>query len=643
MLRWFLALAAGAALASLQYHAPGAGEPRRLLVPAMLRAGAIALLLALLLDAPLPAPLGSAATPTPLVALDASASWRRGDATRWTLVAARVRTLRSGSLLLFGDSLRTGALPSAPHDAASRAAPAVERARALNRPLLLLTDGLLDDAETLPSLPVGSRIEVVGAERPLPDAALTAFDAPRVAVAGDSLSLLVTVVAGAGGAGPGTLAAAVDDAPLAGTSLGALEPWGERVVTLRGVVRPPARARGAAQEGRHETALLRVALRTAGDVESRNDTLAVALEVAPVAGAVVVSTTPDHDVRFAVEMLRGTLALPVRAFFQVAPRQWREQRRGSLARVSAADVRAAAARAPLLMLHGDTAVFGVPSRLTLAPLVLMTPAPPPPSEPVDAADWFAQPAPVASPLGAPLSGIAWDTLPPLELAAGTGAGAAPGGDGGWTAVTARRARRGDAVPIVTGREDPQGRRAVVVAASGFWRWRFRGGHAADAFAATWGGIFDWLAEARADARAAMPVDGLLRAGDPVSWRRGGGRDKGGGDSLVVLRLVRQGSASAGGDSVMLRWPRGASVATARPLAEGVYEVRGAGGRRLVVVNPSREWLPRRPSVRSGPVGRAPVAAQAGRGLRGAPWRWPYALVLALLCAEWIGRRRIGLR
>ena len=36
-----------------------------------------------------------------------------------------------------------------------------------------------------------------------------------------------------------------------------------------------------------------------------------------------------------------------------------------------------------------------------------------------------------------------------------------------------------------------------------------------------------------------------------------------------------------------------------------------------------------------------AAARGGRPLRTSPW--PYLLLLALLCLEWVGRRRVGLR
>jgi hypothetical protein len=61
---------------------------------------------------------------------------------------------------------------------------------------------------------------------------------------------------------------------------------------------------------------------------------------------------------------------------------------------------------------------------------------------------------------------------------------------------------------------------------------------------------------------------------------------------------------------------------------------------VLAVNVSRELLPRRATVRSGAVGGAP-AVGAAPGLRSLGWI--YALLVAALCAEWVVRRRLGMR
>ena len=198
-------------------------------------------------------------------------------------------------------------------------------------------------------------------------------------------------------------------------------------------------------------------------------------------------------------------------------------------------------------------------------------------------------------------------------------------------MTTRRARRLDERPLVSGSAKP--RRTVVVSASGLWRWKFRGGRSGDAFTALWGSVFDWLTGDATDVRAAHPATTWLRAGEPVRWRRGSARDTA---ATVVLR----GAGSARPDTLQLRFAGETGVAETPPLAAGVYETHTNGGDGLLAVNVSGEWMPRRPQVRSGAVGSAPAADRAPRART--IW-WLYALTLAALCAEWVLRRKVGLR
>ena len=131
----------------------------------------------------------------------------------------------------------------------------------------------------------------------------------------------------------------------------------------------------------------------------------------------------------------------------------------------------------------------------------------------------------------------------------------------------------------------------------------------------------------------MPEERVIRAGDPIRWRRGSASD-----TLVTLALKRRGATRV--DSLTLRFAPGVNVVETRPLPAGIYEATARGGSALLAVNPSREWLPRAPGVTPGAV-RGLVAADAGPRLRGAGWA--YALAIVMLCAEWILRRRRGMR
>ena len=600
MLTWLLAAVAGIAIAVVAYgwRDPRAAPERAL--PILLRAAALTALLAALLDAP----LGRDRAASPLVAIDVSASWLRasGD-TSWREALARSRAADADSIILFGDSARVDAPPALPGDHASRARPMVARALALGRPILVITDGAIDDPDELNALPAGSRIEVIEPVRG-PDLAIQALDLPRNHMQGDTLEARVTLAGGSAGTGAGRIALTAAAAPLASVPFDATTAGSERTVVIRAALR----------QGEGPT-LIRAIIAAEGDVEPRNDTLTAVIDVSEAAGAVFVSTSPDLDARFAVGVLRGTLSLPTRAFYRVAPGQWRID--GSLTPVSEADIRRAVRAAPLVVLHGDTAIFGQPQQATRGALALLLPV-------SERADWYAVAAP-ASPLAAALSGISWDSLPPVDVVPRLPSGV-------WEGLETRRARQFERRPAIVGIERP--RRQVIVGASGLWRWQFRGGAGAEAYAALWGSIFDWLLEDRSSPSAVSVADPLLRAGDPVRWRRGQG-----GDSVVNVVITRR-DASAGSDSVALRFPGGVSVVETPGLAPGVYDVKFAGGATLLAVNGSREWLARPATVSTGDIGDAPSAAEAP-GIRQMPVI--YVLAVVLLCIEWIVRRRRGWR
>jgi hypothetical protein len=497
-----------------------------------LRAIAVALAVALLLDLP----AGRGRTASPVVALDVSASWTRGgDAGRWAAARDAARAAGGDSVVLLGDSVRTGAPPEAPSDGASRVAPLVDRARAVGRPVRLFSDGELDDAAALADLPAGSELVVTGAPARA-DLGIARLDAPAAVLTGDSTDVRVTLAADSLPLAAPHLRVLVDRTAVLDTSLAPIAPWGERLVDLR-----------IAAGGRAGARALTAVVQVAGDVEARNDSARVAVEVRELPAVVAVSTAPDNDLRFLLTVLRGALALPTRAYLRVAPGQWRVD--GTLAPVSEDAVRAAVREARLLVLHGDTAYFGAPSGVGRGGLALL------PAIAATTEEWYAS-GTRPSPLGVALGGLPWDSLPPLGLAAG-GAG-----DSGFVALVATRPRLGGERAVVTGVEHP--RRRLVVRAYGFWRWRQRGGVGADAFTAFWGAAFDWLVGAE---RRVAPA----RA-----------------DSAVA----------------------------------------------------SRELMPRRPAASGGAIGGAPVGGATPR-LRDAWWAW-VALVGAL-CAEWILRRRVGLR
>lgn len=600
MLSWLFAALIGAALAFGLYALRERAGVAQMIPLVALRATAFTVLIALVLDAA----AGRARAPEPLIALDVSRSWRRGgDDARWEQARSRVRALGADSLIVLGDSVRTRALPERPDDDASRAGPLVERALAAGRPVVLVTDGELQDAGALGSLPRGSRVEVIeGPDRP--DAAIVSIEAPRAVVSGDTVEMAITIRAGTSGAAGRALVLSAGERELARARIDSLPPDGER----RSVVRAPI----VAGEG----PLLLLAGLEGADAEPRNDTLGVAVDVARAAGAVLVSSSPDQDSRFMVAVLRGAVSVPTRAYYQVVPDQWRIE--GALSRVPEADVRRAIRAAPLVVIHGDTAIFGAPRAATTGALALVAP-------PLEATgEWYAVAAP-PSPIAGALSGVAWDSLAPLDVSPNL-----PPGE--WEGLITSRPRADARRVAITGSARP--RRVVVVGASGMWRWRFRGGTSADAYAALWGGIFDWLTAEPVDRRAAVIAEHVLRAGDAIRWRRGTGTD-----SVVTIEAHRRGGPT-GVDTIALRFGASGNVAESPPMPAGVYDLEIAGGPALLVVNASPELLPQQRTVAAGEVGGAAVAGDAPR-LR--DWGFAYLIALGALCAEWLLRRRMGLR
>lgn len=601
MIDWLIGAMAGALVAYWQY---GRGAfTSRFALPAALRALATALVVALLLDAP----AGRAHRSAPDVALDASESWLRAAprCDRWRVARDSAAALGGGSWLRFGDSVRADRSDDAATDRASRLRPVADRAAATGRPVVVITDGELDDPDAVDALPRGSRTIVMPCA-PVPDAAVLNLEAPRTLLAGDTIGVRLTVAAGGAGATAGEVELRLDTALVGVARYAALLPFAEQVLDVRAV---PA--------GVERTAVMRAVIRQSGDAEPRNDTLAVGVDVSRAPAAVFVSTAPDFDAREAVAALRGVTSLPTRAYYRVAAGAWRAD--GSLARVEESVVRAAVRDAPLVVLHGDTATFGPPRAATRASLLLFAPPA------TDDGEWFAAAAP-PSPVAATLGTLPFDSLPPLSVGPSL-----PRGD--WQGLVVRRGGSpDDRRPALVGWDAP--RHIAVLGASGLWRWRFRGGARADAYGAFFGSLYDWLAAGRSDRRAAVPDGGPLRSGVPLRWRRGAA-----GDSVVPVTITRR-SATGRVYSMTLRFADGASVAESPPLAPGTYDARMAGGSAVLVVNPSLELVPRRPTITTRQVGGAAALGDAP------PLRalgWAYALVVGLLCAEWLLRRRAGVR
>lgn len=481
MMTWGLAALLGVGLTVLLYR----GEvPRGAIVLPLLRWVAVTVVVAALLDAP----LRRAVAPRPVVALDVSVSWLADDDdAAWRAARAVVDSLLDGhadALRLFGDSLRTAPIPDRPTDVGSRIRPVVEWALATGRPVQVVTDGRLDDPEWVARLPVGSTVHRI--DRPARAAAvLTALDAPTAAPAGDTILAEVTVTADAAGAPPRQLTLGRDAQVIARRDLEALGPYETRVVSVPvplGAVEGAVRLTARLLDGTNVT-----------------DSITVPMRITGGAAAVVISTAPDQDARYAVAALRAVRRGPVRAYWQVATGVWRVD--GTLAPVEEGVVRREAGEASLLLLHGDTAFLGAPGALRTAGLILMSPPPP--------GDEFYPVAPSSpSPLSDALSGLPWDSLPPLDVAL-TRASADE-----VTVVETRRGRRFESRVAIRAQErDAIGQRVVRIPAAGFWRWRSRGGRSAASYDALVGALVDWAGAAPGEAADSLGTT------DAAVWAR----------------------------------------------------------------------------------------------------------------------------
>lgn len=577
----------------------------------VLRFGAYFVLLAMLFGASAgrPAPL------PPLAVLDVSQSHTRAnDGSLWRRALDSLAATAGDSVLLSGDSARVvaraDAVSAAPNDRASRLQPALDAATALGRSVTVITDGELDDPTALLQLPAGSRVVRLDRETHV-DLALANLEVPTFATGGDTIDVHATLTAGNDTVRGASLAVRLAGEELARVSVQSLDPFASRRITLR-VPLP----RGAGERA------LVVALNATSDIEPRNDSLVAALDISDRPRVVFVTTAPDLDVREVLRVMRGSVMLPTRAYLRVAPGLWREE--GTLAPISEALVQLRAREAGLLVLHGDTTWNDVASQRRGATITWKS-APPPAApragEISRPAEWFVFRAPV-SPLSSMLSGLPFDSLPPLEVGGAV--------DGGVPILEARVGRSGDARAIAAV-STASGPRRLRISGSGFASWALREGRASDAFTALWGAIFDWMAASEGDANAASLVGNLIRAGEPLRWRRGGA------DSAAFVVIT---AADGARDTVRLQFGAQSDIATSNALASGVYSLQTGDVSRALIVNPSRELVPRAPaavpSIRAaGDVTLAPRSLLERT--------WPIVVALVLLSAEWLLRRRVGLR
>ena len=551
-------------------------------------------------------------------------------------------------ILVFGETPQIVAFDSLdtllPVASASRLAPALARAaEAGARDVTVLSDLRLDDpveAELSGGRsPFGFRIERSGG--PVRNAGVARFELPSRVQSGQPLSVGIALFSE--GTDP------VDTIRVEG--------WEEeRLVASAGVL--------PAEPGLLATATVRLPaprgigwlryrllVSLPGDGFEADDAKSAYTEVDPEEGGLVLlSLQPDWEPRFLLPVLSQVTGLDASGFLELSGGRY--LRLGSGAQVGPPvdedEVREALSGADFVVIHGLGAGASDWVRTTLdeAPRSIVFP-----SDPAGAlasgvearsrldGEWYATPDLPPSALVASLSGADLTGLPPLtDILPRRAPGTVP------TPIPLQRQGLGPVEAALVLNEN-RGRRRAVVLASGFWRWAFREGPDREAYRRLWAGVAGWLLssapqDGTMDVRPAKRVWGSRES---MEWRAPGSIGEGVGITLTL------------GDSVVLDTTvavDGAGQARTRPLPVAEYSYRitrpgedgVVGSGRIESEGHTLELL-RRPADISTGASDEDEGRQTRGGL-GPPLRThpsPYLLILVLLSAEWIGRRRGGLR
>jgi hypothetical protein len=574
---------------------------RRALVPLVCRGIAWSALGLLLVNVSCPVP----GTPRrPLVLLDASLSMDAAGG-RWN--EARDSAATWGELRYFGDE-RSGSDSTATRGL-SLLAPALLAASASDRPLIVVTDGEVDDHREIPRDLLARSTVRLFPRRVQPDVAITRVTGPARVSAGDTISLDIEV-ARVGGA-------SVDSVPV--EVLSGSKRLARRMVKLGGEGGGHTRVALSSSSLAAGDQLLRVTLLRGGGSEQRTDTRLHVLRITETPGVVFLASPADWDSRFLHQTLRDVAQLPVRGYVRLEANRWRTM--GDLRPVSVDMVRRAARRADLLILKGDVGGYTEGSE---ARGILRWPSGES-GESQLAGDWYLTQS-EASPLAGAFLGQPVDSFPPsvaltpMQPAAGE-----------WVALYAQLGRRGSPRPAITGRQDGRVRR-VNVAVEGLWRWPFRGGSSEQSYRSWVAATASWLLGSTDPSEGVTrPLQAVVPNGRPLvfEWLGAG--------PPVTQQIVW--STPAGQTRDTLEFGGDGRAAVWLPPGEYRYRLGGGATGVVAVEQYSDELLPRPVALEAG-VGRE---THAGARSAARDWLWLFALCVLALSGEWLARRRLGLR
>ncbi|MGE0353220.1 MAG: hypothetical protein AB7I33_02650 [Gemmatimonadales bacterium] len=588
-------------LATLTYgwleRAPS-GQPVRLWRPALFRAVAWAALGLLVANLS----CGVRGTPgRPLVLLDASLSMTAAGG-HWQQALDTARTL--GEVQTFGDERPLG--DSLPDRGRSRLAPVLRAAAASGRPVIIVTDGEIEDVvDVPPDLRAQAGVRLFP-RSPMPDLAVVSVSGPGRVTTGDSIPLDIEIRATGPGADSAILTVQQNARLLAREVLRGVRGSTRRTLTVSSRALRPG------------DNLLTVQVSGPGNAEARDDARLHLVTVTPTPGVVLIANPPDWDSRFLYRTLREVAQLPVRGYVRVRPGQWRSM--ADLAAVPEADVGRAVRQADLLVVKGR----GPGPLATGARGILRWPSGADGATLLDG-DWYLTPA-AGSPVAGAFVGQPVDSFPPAFRISPI----QPAPDD-WVALSAQNARRGAERPVVTGRTDGN-RREIQVAVDGLWRWAFRGGSSEQAYRAWVAASASWLLGGADSVRGrARPVRAVVQNQRPVvfEWLAPG--------RPVPLAIGIDGESGAVQDTLHFD---GEGLASIRlPVGTYRYRLEGGGSGTVAVETWSDEWLPRPVALEE----RAAEPVLATRRSQARNWPWLFGLCILGLAGEWWFRRRAGLR
>lgn len=583
--------------------------------------------------------------PERYVVLDASASMGAlsADGGRlWDSAVAVARALADddAGILVAGAAPRTVAPDSldglAPDGVESVLAEAVTvAAEAGAREVVLVTDRRVRDpvATAMAARRMGVRLSVEALAPAAENLGVGRLALPASAAGGDIVRGRVEVEGGTVGGDSVAVTVRVD---------------GELRHTLR--LAPPSQGRTSGADftlGRLAAGTHAVTARLAGtDAFPLDDERTAVVQVDPEeTGVLLVSFAPDWEPRFLLPVLDQITGLPVRGYLRTGPDRYQPMGAATADAAAAVDegaVERLLRRAEMVVAMGvDGSNVDLVERATARTRRLLL-------FPLDAAgaaaggvataaarsgEWYLDDAP-PSPIAGEVEQFVGAGLPPLTRVLPVV------GEGGGAALHLRLGGAGEAETALILRAEGR-RRAGVVLARGFWRWAFRGGEPREHYRRLWAAVGGWMMadEPLAAGPGVRPVGRVLQRGPPIPWLAGGYEDE-------EIALTVTDTADAAVLDTVLTVPPGGRFTTAA-LPAGAYGYTATAGDTIggaFIVESFTDEMLHIPTDPAELTVRTPASAASREGERPLrAWPFPYLLILGALCAEWIGRRRAGLR